>query len=49
MKAIIYKSNAGHTKEYAAMLGAKTGLPVYDADKAAASLKKAMKLFFSDG
>jgi len=46
MKAIIYKSNAGHTKEYAAMLGAKTGLPVYDADKAAASLKKSDEVIF---
>ncbi len=27
--AIVYTSNAGHTAEYAALLGEKTGLPVY--------------------
>ena len=27
---IVYTSNAGHTKRYAHMLGAKTGLPVFD-------------------
>ncbi|MGN1207556.1 MAG: hypothetical protein ACI4SP_04590 [Eubacteriales bacterium] len=29
MKAIVYTSNAGHTAEYAKILGEKTGLPVY--------------------
>lgn len=28
--AIVYTSNAGHTKAYAEMLGKMTGLPVYD-------------------
>ncbi|MDD4370210.1 MAG: hypothetical protein PHD56_03910 [Anaerostipes sp.] len=30
MKAIIYMSNTGTTKEYADLLGKKTGLPVYN-------------------
>lgn len=34
MKAIVYTSNAGTTKEYAEMLGEKTGLPVYSASQA---------------
>ncbi len=29
MKAIVYESNAGHTKAYAEMLGKKLNLPVY--------------------
>ncbi len=29
MNAIVFTSNAGHTAEYAKLLGAKTGLPVY--------------------
>lgn len=28
-KAIVYTSNTGHTRQYAAALGEKTGLPVY--------------------
>lgn len=37
LKAIVYKSNAGHTKHYAELLGEKTGLPTYtlpEAEKA---------------
>lgn len=30
MKAIVYTSNAGSTKEYAELLSAKTGLPAFD-------------------
>lgn len=36
-KAIVYKSNTGHTKHYAELLGEKTGLPIYtlpEAEKA---------------
>ena len=29
MQAVVHTSNAGHTDEYAKMLGEKTGLPVY--------------------
>lgn len=31
--AIIYKSNTGYTRQYALMLGKKTGLPVYSLDE----------------
>lgn len=34
MKAIVYTSNTGFTARYAKMLGEKTGLPVYELDKA---------------
>ena len=30
MKAIVYTSNAGHTKEYAELLSARIGIPAYD-------------------
>lgn len=30
MKAIVYTSNAGHTKEYAELLSKRIGLPAYD-------------------
>ena len=30
MKAIVYTSNAGHTKEYAELLSKRIGLPVFD-------------------
>lgn len=29
INAIVYKSNTGHTKHYAELLGEKTGLPIY--------------------
>ena len=32
--AIVYTSNTGHTEQYAALLGNKTGLPVYPLDEA---------------
>lgn len=32
--AIVYTSNTGFTAEYARLLGAKTGLPVYDLEQA---------------
>ena len=32
--AIVYKSNTGYTRQYARMLGSKTGLPVYSLDEA---------------
>ena len=32
--AIVYTSNTGHTEQYAALLGSKTGLPVYPLDEA---------------
>ena len=38
MKAIIYISNAGHTKKYAELIGEKTGLPVYELSEAKKAL-----------
>ena len=40
MKAVVYTSNAGHTAEYAGILGKKTGLPVYTLKEAAKQLEK---------
>ena len=36
--AIVYTSNTGYTREYALLLGEKTGLPVYSLDEAMKSL-----------
>ena len=30
MNAIVFTSHTGHTREYARLLGERTGLPVYD-------------------
>lgn len=40
MKAVVYTSNAGHTAEYARILGRKTGLPVYSLNEATKKLEK---------
>ena len=40
IKAIVYKSNSGFTKEYALMLSKKLALPVYDIKEANKSLSK---------
>lgn len=40
MKAIVYTSNTGFTARYAQMLGAKTGLPVYELTAACKQLPK---------
>ena len=40
IKAIVYKSNSGFTKEYALMLSKKLTLPVYDIKEANKSLFK---------
>ena len=36
--AIVYTSNTGYTRQYAKLLGDKTGLPVYFLDEAGAKL-----------
>lgn len=46
MEAIVYTSNTGHTAKYAQMLGAKTGLPVYDFRQAAKKLPKDTKILY---
>ena len=40
MKAVVYISAAGHTEEYARILGQKTGLPVYSLKEATKKLEK---------
>ena len=40
MKAIVYTSSAGHTADYAKILGDKTGLPVFSLKDAAKQLDK---------
>lgn len=32
--SIVYTSNTGYTREYAVLLGEKTGLPVYSLEEA---------------
>lgn len=46
IKAIVYTSYAGHTKEFAKLLGEKTGLPVYDLKAAGKELPKGAKVIF---
>lgn len=46
MKAILYKSNTGYTKKYAELLGANTGLPVYEAEEAAKHISKGENVLF---
>ena len=36
--AIVYTSNTGYTRQYAVLLGEKTGLPVYSLEEAASKL-----------
>ena len=44
ISAIVYTSNAGHTKHYAEMLAGKTGLPVFELKAAGSKLDKARAL-----
>lgn len=46
VEAIVYVSNAGHTRRYAKMLGEKTGLPVYELKYANKTLKKGASIIF---
>lgn len=46
MKAIVYTSNTGHTREYAAMLGIATHLPVHELDAAVSSLPKGSEIIY---
>lgn len=46
MTAIVYTSNTGFTKEYAQMLGEKTGLPVYDIKSAKKEIKKGSDIIY---
>ena len=44
--AIVYTSNTGFTARYAAMLGERTGLPVYSWDEAKAALAKGTPVIY---
>lgn len=46
MKAVVYTSNAGHTAEYARILGRKTGLPVYSLKEAIEKLDKSTRIIY---
>ena len=46
MDAIVYTSNAGHTKEYAELLSAKTELPAYSMEEAGSKLSKESQIIY---
>ena len=46
MKAIVYKSNTGYTKQYAEMLGESLKVPVYNLKEAKSKLKKNDEIVF---
>lgn len=46
MKAIVYTSNTGFTARYAAMLGEKLGLPVYELSEANRKLPKKTPIIY---
>lgn len=46
VEAIVYTSNAGHTQEYAHLLGAKTALPVYELGDGMKQLKKGTSVLY---
>ena len=46
IKAIVYKSNTGYTKQYAEMLGESLKVPVYNLKEAKSKLKKNDEIVF---
>ena len=46
MKAVVYTSNAGHTAEYARILGKNTGLQVYSLKEAIRNLEKKTPIIY---
>ena len=46
MKAIVYTSGTGYTKQYAEMLGEKLSLPVYSLDEAKKSICKGDEIIY---
>ena len=46
ISAIVYTSNAGHTKRYAEMLADKTGLPVFELKAAGSKLEKGAQIVY---
>ena len=49
IKAIVYKSSTGHTKQYAEMLGDSLKIPAYDLKEARLKLKKNDEIVFLGG
>ena len=46
IKAIVYKSSTGHTKQYAEMLGESLKIPDYNIEEAKSNLKKDDEIIF---
>ena len=46
MKAIVYTSHTGFTKQYAQLLSQRTGVPAYDAKEARRALKRGEEVFY---
>lgn len=46
IKAIVYESNAGHTKHYAELLSGETGMPAYDLGNAGKMLSEGDEIIF---
>ena len=46
IKSIVYKSNTGHTKQYAEMLGDSLKVPVFELKEAKSKLKKNDEIVF---
>ena len=46
IKAVVYTSETGHSQEYAALLGNKTGLPVYEGREAAGALPEGTEILY---
>ena len=46
IKSIVYKSNTGHTKQYAEMLSEVLNVPAYDLKEAKSNLKKNDEIVF---
>ena len=46
IKAIVYKSNTGHTKQYAEMLSKSLKVPIYNLEEAKLKLKKHDEIVF---
>ena len=44
--AILYTSNTGHTRQYARMLGEKTGLPVYALEEGLSQLPSGCRIIY---
>ena len=45
-EAIVYRSNTGYTRQYALILGRKTGLPVYALEEAPAGLPRGKRIIY---